>query len=90
MFGLSRHMEVYDLATEEMITYSDVLATVYNEEYYNHILDNNYQVCLNEVSRYVEDYVDKDYYTIDEIRELEPQIEEELKTINAAKVKTKN
>ena len=90
MFGLSRHMEVYDLVTEEMITYSDVLATVYNEEYYNHILDNNYQVCLNEVSRYVEDYVDKDYYTIDEIRELEPQIEEELKTINAAKVKTKN
>lgn len=90
LFGLARHTEVYDLVTEEMIVYCDGLGTVYNEEYYNYLLDNNYQVCLNEVSSYVEDYVDKDYYTIDEIRALEPQIEEGLKTINAAKVKTKN
>ena len=90
MFGLARYTEVYDLVTEEMIVYCDGLGTVYNEEYYNYLLDNNYQVCLNEVSSYVEDYVDKDYYTIDEIRALEPQIEEGLKTINAAKVQTKN
>lgn len=81
--------ELYDLETEEMLFYSDGINTTYNREFYEYLIENNYQVCLNEVSDYVEDHVAKEYYSLDEIRELEPQIEESLKIINKAKVKIK-
>ena len=81
--------ELYDLETEEMLVYSDGINTTYNREFYEYLIENNYQVCLNEVSDYVEDHVAKEYYSLDEIRELEPQIEESLKIINKAKVKIK-
>ena len=50
LFGLGRHTELYDLVTEEMIVYCDGLGTVYNEEYYNYLLDNNYQVYLKKLN----------------------------------------
>ena len=53
------------------------------------LIKNNYQVCLTEVSDYVEGHTGKEYYSLDEIKELEPQIAEGLKIINSAKVKTK-
>lgn len=81
--------ELYDLETEEMLVYGDGIATTYNEEFYRYLIENNYQVCLNEVSDYVEGHVAKEYYSLDEIKELEPQIEESLRIINKAKVKTK-
>lgn len=81
--------ELYDLESEEMIVYGDAFGTEYNEEYYKYILENNYQVCLTEISDYVEGHTSKEYYSLDEIRELEPQIAESLKIINSAKVKTK-
>lgn len=81
--------ELYDLETEEMLVYGDGIATTYNEEFYKYLIENNYQVCLNDVCDYVEGYVAKEYYSLDEIKELEPQIEESLKIINKAKVKTK-
>ena len=87
--GLGSHVELYDLQNENMIVYSDGISTTYNEEYYKYIIENNYQVCLTEVSDYVEGHTGKDYYSLDEIRELEPQIAESLKIINSAKVKTK-
>lgn len=87
--GLGCHVELYDLQNENMIVYSDGISTTYNEEYYKYIIENNYQVCLTEVSDYVEGHTGKDYYSLDEIRELEPQIAESLKIINSAKVKTK-
>lgn len=87
--GLGCHVELYDLSNENMIVYSDGISTTYNEEYYKYIIENNYQVCLTEVSDYVEGHTGKDYYSLDEIRELEPQIAESLKIINSAKVKTK-
>ena len=46
-------------------------------------------VCLTEVSDYVEGHASKEYYSFDEIRALEPQIAESLKIINSAKAKTK-
>lgn len=82
-------VELYDLKSEEMLVYGDGINTTYNKEYYKYIIDNNYQVCLTEVSDYVEGHTDKDYYSLDEIRELEPQIAENLKIINSAKVKIK-
>lgn len=87
--GLGCHVELYDLQNENMIVYSDGISTTYNEEYYKYIIENNYQVCLTEVSDYVEGHTGKDYYSLDEIRELEPQIAESLKIINSVKVKTK-
>ena len=87
--GLGCHVELYDLQNENMIVYSDGISTTYNEEYYKYIIENNYQVCLTEVSDYVEGHTGKEYYSLDEIKELEPQIAEGLKIINSAKVKTK-
>jgi len=87
--GLGTHLELYDLPSENMLVYSDGITTTYNEEYYDYIRENNYQVCLSDVSDYIEGYAGKEYYSLDEIRELEPQIVESLKIISSAKVKTK-
>lgn len=81
--------ELYDLTTEEMLAYGDGISTTYNKEFYEYLVENNYQVCLTEVSDYVEGHITKDYYSLDEIRELEPLIEESLKIINKTKIKTK-
>lgn len=82
-------VELYDLETKEMLVYGDGIATTYNEGFYRYLIENNYQVCLNEACDYVEGHVDKEYYSLDEIKELEPQIEESLKIINKTKAKTK-
>ena len=82
-------VELYDLESEEMLVYGDGINTSYNEEYYKYIIENNYQICLTEISDYVEEHTDKEYYSLDEIKELEPQIAENLKIINSVKVKTK-
>ena len=81
--------ELYDLETEEMLVYGDGISTTYNEEFYKYLIENNYQVSLNEICDYVEGHVAKEYYSLDEIKELEPQIEESLKIINKVKVKIK-
>lgn len=83
--GLATYIELYDLESEEMLYYNDGIDTTYNSRYYHYILENNYQVCLNELSDYVEGIETKDYYTLDEIRALEPEILESLKIINSAK-----
>ena len=67
--GLGCHVELYDLPNENMIVYSDGISTTYNEEYYKYIIENNYQVCLTEVSDYVEGHTGKEYYSLDEIKE---------------------
>ena len=82
-------VELYDLETEEMLVYGNGINTSYNEEFYKSLIENNYQVCLSEVSNYVEGHVSKEYYSLDEIKKLELQIGESLKIINMAKVKTK-
>lgn len=81
--------ELYDLESEEMIVYGNAFGTEYNAEYFKYIVENNYQVCLTEISDYVEGHTSKEYYSLDEIRKLEPQIAESLKIINSTKVKTK-
>ena len=81
--------ELYDLETEEMLVYGDGIATTYNRNYFEYLVENNYQVCLNEVSDYVEGHVVKEYYSLEEIKELEPLVKESLKIINLTKVKTK-
>ena len=82
-------VELYDLETEEMLVYSNGIATTYNERFYNYLRENNYLVWLEEVSDYVEGHNVKDYYTLEEIKELEPLVRESLKIINEAKTKIK-
>lgn len=87
--GLGTYVELYDLLSEQMIVYCNGIATTYNEEDYYNIVESTYQVCLAEANDYVEGHNSKEYYSLDEIRELEPQIRESLKLINKVKTKTK-
>lgn len=82
--------EIYDLESEELLVYSTGAGPINNELYYRYIAENNYQVCLADTSDYVEGHETKEYYSLDEIHELEPQIEEGLKTINSVKKLEKN
>lgn len=87
--GLIQEVEVYDLESEEMLVYNDSITRTYNEEYYNYIRENNYQICLDDINDYIENYDKKEFYNIKEIKELEPQIKEGLMKINGVKEKTK-
>jgi hypothetical protein len=89
LYGLGIYGELYDLQSEEMIAYCNGINKTYNKEYFNYLVENNYQVCLAEASDYIEEHTSKEYYSLEEIIELEPQIAESLKIINSAKVKTK-
>ena len=80
---------LYDLESEEMLSYGDNLITNYNLEYFHSLLENSYQVSLNNIGNYIEGYIPKDYYTLDEIKELEIIIKEKLKNINSFKIKTR-
>ena len=88
LFGLGNYVELYDLPSENMLVYNDGISIIYNERYYNYIREHNYQVCLTDTSDYVEEHSSKEYYSLNEIRKLEPQIAENLKIINSVKVKT--
>ena len=82
--------ELYDLETEEMLVYGDGIVTVYNEEFFKYLIENNYQVCLADLGDYIEGHIAQEYYSLNEIRAFEPQIEESLRLINRAKVKKMN
>lgn len=81
--------ELYNLESEELLVYSDGINTCYNKDYFQYLIDNNYQVCLKDVSDYVEGAKTKEYYSLDEIKELEVQVAESLKIINKAKTMVK-
>lgn len=82
-------IELYDLTTEEMIAYDNGLGTYYNLDLYDSIRENNYQVCLNEIEDYIDDEELKAYYSLEEIRNLEPKILSELKSKNDTNAITK-
>jgi len=81
-------MELYDLEAEELLVYESY-DVVYNDDYYNSLLDSSYQVCLADAGNYIEEYTPKDSYTLDEIKEMESTIKAGLKLINEAKEKKK-
>lgn len=86
--GLLTYVELYDLESGEMLSLCNGI-TVYNRDYYREVINSNYQVCLSDVENYLEGYSKKDAYTLEEIRELEPLIAENLKIINSLKAKSK-
>lgn len=81
LFGAASAATMYDLETEEVLVYSNGISNVINEEYFDYIVENNYQVCLSDVCDYVEGIELKEYYSLEEIRDLEPKISEGLKLI---------
>ena len=87
--GFIQELELYDLETEEMLVYNDSILNTYNKEYYNYIRENDYQICLNDINDYIENYNKKEFYNLNEIKELEPKIKEGLMKINGVKEKTK-
>lgn len=84
-FGL----ELYSLEDEELLAYGNGITEPYNGDYFDSIVENNYTICLNESSDYIEGYEVKEYYSLDEIKELETQILKGLKLINQEKTKVK-
>ena len=81
-------IELYDLESEEMISYGDLIITNYNLEYFHYLLESCYQIPLCNINDFIDEYNLKKYYTLDEIKELESIIREELKR-KTTKIKTK-
>ncbi len=84
-FGL----ELYSLEDEELIAYGNGITEPYNGDYFDFIVENNYTICLNEVGNYIEGFEVKEYYSLEEIIELEPLVLNGLKLINEEKSKIK-
>lgn len=90
LMGTGYGCQLYDIANENLICYNDGIDDyVYNKDYYDYLMKNNYIVSLSDLANYIEDIEVKEYYSLDEIRELEPQILESLKLIVASKTKIK-
>ncbi len=82
--------QLYDLETEELLAYCNGIGGyAYNKEYFYYLTDNSYEVHLANISDYVDGYDEKEYYSLEEIKELEPQIIEGLKIINNVKTKVR-
>lgn len=72
--------EIYDFNTGYMLVKS-VLLTVEGEDNMEKISDNKYIVDFVDIADYVEGETLKEYYTIEEIEELEPKIIESVKIL---------
>lgn len=83
--------KIYDLATGYMIVNVNVFdySHSYDESNYNKLKEENYIVELVNISDYIEDAELKEWYSIDEIKELEPKVIESLKIINEYESKVK-
>ena len=83
--------QLYNLETEELLVYDNgISGGTQNENYYKFLLNNNYVVPLKNLSDYVEGENPQEFYSIDEIRELEPQIMKGLKILMSAKTLVKS
>ena len=88
----SIHGEIYDLNTGYLICEASIFSCYDYDNIDNNkaILDNCYEVHFKDISDYIEGEELKDYYTLEEIQELEPKIVEAVKIINGrSRVKTK-
>lgn len=74
--------QIYDLNTGYMVVDITAFDTgSYSKENWEIIKNDNYIIDFADIGDYVEGEKTKDYYTIDEIRELEPKIIESLKLL---------
>ena len=87
--GRFTEAELYDLPTEKMIFWNKGYEKIYNREYLDDLIENNYPIALRSLSDYIEGFQLKSHYSLEELRELEPQLLECFKILNDAKVKIK-
>jgi len=80
--------EIYDFDTGYRLV-SIVLLSVDGKENSEKIIENNYVVDFTNISDYVESETLKEYYTIEEIEELEPKIIESIKLMEKGSQKIK-
>ena len=75
--------ELYDIETGKLIYYNDIdnvdLQIGYNN--YQNIIDNNIVIELKNIDKYTNDIEIKEWYTIEEIKELEPKIIESINNV---------
>ena len=77
---------IYDLESENLLAYKEYLEGVdINFQYFVEHDEENYGVALKDAPTYVEGYEVKDYYTIDEIKDLEHEIGEGVKILSKVK-----
>lgn len=76
--------KIFDLKTEYLIVDISITTTFNNINVKNNniILDNCYVVEFKDISDYIEGETLKEYYTLEEIKKLEPEIVESVKKIN--------
>mgnify|MGYP003308965279 CR=1 FL=1 len=83
--------QIYDLSTGYLVVGANAFSSPYEDGVSNwNILEKeNYLVFFKEISDYIEDEELKEWYSLDEIKELEPRIIESLKIINEYESKVK-
>ena len=79
--------EMYDLETGEMIMYAKEAGIIlfgeeYNYYYARDLIKSGYDIGLATVGDNIEGEEQKDYYSLEEIRELEPKLLEAVKILN--------
>ena len=87
---LKDSMQIYDLETGAMLSYYGCRGS-YDYQVYSDLMDNYEKICLDQVSYLKNDDEVKEYYTLEEIREIERQIYDRLLLHNKSKsyVKTR-
>lgn len=79
--------ECYELATEDLICWSDGLSTTLGEQYYLNIINNSTIVNFIDINDYIENETCKEWYTLEEIKSVEPLIKESALLIKEAEDK---
>ena len=87
IFGPLQSVELYDLNTEDILVYGNGIGSTLNQDYYDYLMENTYQICYQDISNYIEGVEPKDYYTLKEIKELEPIIINKINTIKKKSLK---
>lgn len=85
--GRYTEAELYDLPTGKMIYWNQSYEKISNRYYFEDLIKSSYQIPLSKVSDYIEGYEVNSYYSLEELRELEPQFIKCFKIIEDAKVK---
>ena len=76
--------QIYDLSTGYMVVDASIFNYSFDTEVRNYdvIKDNNYIVDFVELGDYIEGYELKEWYTLEEIKEIEGQVVESLKKVS--------
>ena len=83
--------QIYDLSTGYLIVDASIVSHKGDADYKNYekLIEDSYIVEFVNISDYLEDEELKEWYTLDEIKELEPKVIDSLKIVNEYESKVK-